>query len=514
MQADATTAVKPTGDGTLVLDGYGIRVTVERRHLVVSDGVGRQRRSGRFARATSQLRRLIILGHSGYLTLEALRWLADVGVSVAQIDLDGRVVMATGVRRLNEAKLRRAAALAAGTPKGAAIGRWMVEQKLGGQEGLLSNRFGISNQSRVAFDRAHAELQSAAGPRDLLQVEAIAAIAYWSQWDAVSVNFIQKDLARVPNHWLTFSGRASPLTGTSRRAGNPANAILNYLYAVLEAESAIALWALGLDPGLGIIHADQSSRLSMACDVMEAVRSEVDGFLLDYLAKRRFAFSDFVERPDGTCRVSIGIARELALTSGYWTNAVAPIVEGVADLMMGHSARPLPKPLTSERRVTAGGATRRPATRAIRIRVPKICPECGEPTKPTATYCTTCQVERRELSLERLAVSGSEARAELRARGALLTDWGRAALAQHLQKTTAAVEHWDKQHGAADVTDYWRNVYPQLTEVPIRQLAKKSGLSVSYCSSIRRGLVVPHQRHWRRLTHLDSAQVTMESMRS
>src|ERR1700680_3459973 len=130
MQAEATTAVKPTKDGTLVLDGYGISVRVERRHLVVSDGVGRQRRSGRFARATSQLKRVVILGHSGCVTLEALRWLSDVGVSVAQIDLDGRVVIATGVRRLNEARLRRAVALAAGTPAGAAIGRWIVEQKL------------------------------------------------------------------------------------------------------------------------------------------------------------------------------------------------------------------------------------------------------------------------------------------------------------------------------------------------------------------------------------------------
>jgi CRISPR-associated endonuclease Cas1 len=496
MQVEAITAVKPTGDGTLVLDGYGILVSVERRHLLVSDGIGRQRRSGRFARATSQLKRLVILGHSGCVTLEALRWLSDVGVSVSQIDLDGRVVMATGVRRLNEAKLRRAAALAAGTSTGAAIGRWIVEQKLRGQEGLLTARFGISDRSRVAFARARAELESAASPRDLLQVEAIAAIAYWSQWDSVPVNFIQKDLARVPNNWLTFSGRASPITGAPRRAGNPANAILNYLYAILEAESAIALWALGLDPGLGVIHADQSSRLSLACDVMEAARPEVDGFLLDYLTKRRFSFNDFVERSDGTCRVSIGIARELALTSGYWTSAVAPIVEAVADLMMGDGVRSLPKPLTAERRVKAGDPTRQPAKRAIRIRAPQFCPECGELTESTAVYCARCQPVRREVALDRLAESGSRARAALRGEGPLITDWGRAALRRHLQENVAAIAKWDTENGRADIETYWRDVFPKLRVVSVRKLAKASGLSISYCSSIRRGLRVPHARHW------------------
>jgi CRISPR/Cas system-associated endonuclease Cas1 len=32
--------------------------------------------------------------------------------------------------------------------------------------------------------------------------------------------------------------------------------MLNYLYAVLESEARLAASALGLDPGLGVMHAD------------------------------------------------------------------------------------------------------------------------------------------------------------------------------------------------------------------------------------------------------------------
>jgi CRISPR/Cas system-associated endonuclease Cas1 len=45
--------------------------------------------------------------------------------------------------------------------------------------------------------------------------------------------------------------------------------MLNYLYAVLESETRLACAALGLDPGLGVLHVDAQCRDSLAFDVME-----------------------------------------------------------------------------------------------------------------------------------------------------------------------------------------------------------------------------------------------------
>ena len=39
-------------------------------------------------------------------------------------------------------------------------------------------------------------------------------------------------------------------------AVNPPNAVLNYLYAVLESDASLAANELGLDPGLGVLHRD------------------------------------------------------------------------------------------------------------------------------------------------------------------------------------------------------------------------------------------------------------------
>jgi CRISPR-associated protein Cas1 len=78
-------------------------------------------------------------------------------------------------------------------------------------------------------------------------------------------------------------------------AANPANAVLNYLYALLESEATLAARTVGLDPGLGVMHADQVRRDSLAADLMEPIRPRVDAYAFDLLTKRPFAARDFHE---------------------------------------------------------------------------------------------------------------------------------------------------------------------------------------------------------------------------
>lgn len=43
--------------------------------------------------------------------------------------------------------------------------------------------------------------------------------------------------------------------------------------------------------------------------------------------------------------------------------------------------------------------------------------------------------------------------------------------------------------------EFRRRILPNLKTVPIEKMARGTGLSVRYCSLIRRGLYVPHPRH-------------------
>jgi CRISPR/Cas system-associated endonuclease Cas1 len=60
--------------------------------------------------------------------------------------------------------------------------------------------------------------------------------------------------------------------GTARNATDPINALLNLSYRLVEAEGHLATLALGLDPGMGILHADLKGRASLVLDLIEAVR--------------------------------------------------------------------------------------------------------------------------------------------------------------------------------------------------------------------------------------------------
>jgi CRISPR/Cas system-associated endonuclease Cas1 len=106
----------------------------------------------------------------------------------------------------------------------------------------------------------------------VLSIEASAALAYWSAWSNLEIQYPRIDLRRVPDHWQTFGARVSPLTGSPRLAVNPPNAILNYLYAILESEARLAAAELGLDPGLGVLHRDTPNRDSLGCDLVEPIR--------------------------------------------------------------------------------------------------------------------------------------------------------------------------------------------------------------------------------------------------
>src|ERR1017187_8570902 len=100
--------------------------------------------------------------------------------------------------------------------------------------------------------------------------------------------------------------------------------------ASLLVSRTIAAAALGLDPGLGVLHVDTPARDSLACDLMEPVRSQVDAYLLDWITRQPLRLEWFFEQRDGNCRLAGSFAVRLSETAPIWGRAVAPIAEWVA----------------------------------------------------------------------------------------------------------------------------------------------------------------------------------------
>ena len=365
-------------NGLLVLSGYGIRIAARRGHLVLEDGIGRDRRIGRLSRATCRLKRLVVLGHTGFVSFEALRWMFDLGVAFVQIDRDGNVLMASGRRGLDNARLRRAQAVATTNGGAMSVARYLVSVKLAKQQSV-AQRLTNHASAIASISRLIDKVSTASTASELRVIEARAADVYWDLWRPISVAFNQRDINTVPVQWNSFGSRSSPITGRPRLAANPANAVLNYLYAVAEAESSIALLAMGLDPGLGVYHMDQEARDSLACDVMEAVRPDVDAYLLDLISHRRFAAREFFETRKGVCRMMPALSATLIGAAPQFARMVAPVVEEVARMLTSASASKasLPTPLTQINRAMGRWESGWRGAAVSKSRSAKLCVQCG-----------------------------------------------------------------------------------------------------------------------------------------
>lgn len=484
--------------GVVTLYGHGVAVYVKRGHLVLKDGIGGERRNARFARVRHGLRRLVLIGSDGFVSLAALRWLADQDAALIMLERDGSVLATTGPVRPSDARLRRAQSLAHHSGAALQIARELIGQKLVGQEQLARDMLRNSSVA-AAIASARSLIATAETIEAVRRYEAQAAQSYWSAWSEIPINFPRNDFRRAPDHWRCFGTRKSPLTGSPRLAVNPPNAILNYLYAILESEARLAASALGLDPGIGFLHVDTDARDSLAWDLMEPIRPKVDAYLLNWIIQGPLRREWFFEERDGNCRLMGSFAVRLSETAPTWGRAVAPIAELVSRTLWAKRSRPYRQSvpatrLTESHRRQARGEPVSPSI-ADAPKPPKACRICGASVKASDNYCAECAVT---VTRESLIIAARQGR-----------------IISHSREAESRRSETQRRHHAAerawrpsDLPDwlnekaYQEKIQPRLAELTVPAISKMLAISGPYATDIRAGRRRPHPRHWLALAQI------------
>jgi len=302
-----------------------------------------------------------------------------------------------------------------------------------------------------------------------------------------------------PPHWVSFGARESQISGSPRLAINPPNAILNYLYAVLEAEARLAAAALGLDPGLGFLHVDTPGRDSLACDLMEPVRPLIDAYVIDWITREPLRREWFFEQRNGNCRLMATLAQQLSETAPNWARAVAPFAEWVAGVLWRTtktSARQQSAPtrLTHRHRSEGRGHEYEPTIKAAPV-PQKICRTCGADILPTSTICENCH---RAVAREQMI--------DIARAGRILAQSAEAQLRRGNanRKHMIAVNRWKPTDNPSWLNEemFQTRIYPRLAEYSARTIASALGISEVYAANIRAGRHRPHPRHWQTLAKL------------
>jgi CRISPR-associated protein Cas1 len=498
--------------GVCVVDGCGVSIAVRNGHLLVEDGLGRHRRLRRFNRATSDLRRLVILADTGMVTLDALAWCRATGVAVVAIDaFRGEVTLSTVANTVDDGRLRRQQSLAATNGVGARITADLLRAKLAGQASVMGEVFADPDTASTLAGLYEA-LSDTDDLNELRQVEATAAAAYFGAWAGrpeTMTRFAERDRRSLPAHWQEpFTSRRSPVSRTSaRRAATPLNCLINYTVALAMSECRIGALIAGLDVGVGLLHADVKSTDSLVYDLVEPVRPEIERFCLELVASRVFHRGDFLEQPDGSLLLGPKLRADLTTTLPRWAEAAGPVVERVAHALADASDRPIPKstPITSRQRIAvakAASAPRRkprtspPTPRLKRVRQPALplarrCQGCGaDLAHHQRTWCATCWPMQRKAA----GLSGS-ARAQLKnaedagRRGASVREGKAAAKAARLRALGFNLDDWPA-------------IQDGLAAVSARSIREATGLSIPWVTRLRAGKAVPNARHWPALAEL------------
>ena len=207
---------------------------------------------------------------------------------------------------------------------------------------------------------------------------------------------------------------------------------------------------------------------------------------------------------DGTCRLMPRLVERLAETSRTWQTEAQSIAEWYAQAVCSSSRKALRGPGTRlthrswfESRSLSQKKQPKPAERQ------NACKTCGGVISRRTTYCTSCADLARSEALKqisdvgRVAAHSRDAQASRRANSS---------------RNNQALLAWDASEIPEWLTRefYANQIQPRLRGYSRPVISEKLAVALNYAGSIRKGAVVPHQRHWKPLADLVGVAETKE----
>ncbi|NRT58045.1 CRISPR-associated endonuclease Cas1 [Sphaerotilus uruguayifluvii] len=294
--------------------------------------------------------RCVIHGQQTRLDSGVLLRLAEAGASTVLLSprTGRRVAIVLGPAH-NEAAVRLAQAQRVMDPGWCvAWARAVVQAKLDRQARTLARWRQARPDARQALTRAErglAAARTALAALDPAAAPGFEALATLRGLEGQAARAHFAGLAAVLPPALGFAGR------NRRPPRDPVNACLSLGYTLLHAEAVSATQAAGLDPLLGFYHRPAFGRESLASDLIEPLRAEVDAWVAALLRDRTLREDHFTlpEAPGGACL--LGKAGRQIFYARWAGEAVRPLrrwlrwrsaalarvlrAQGLADLALG-----------------------------------------------------------------------------------------------------------------------------------------------------------------------------------
>ena len=281
----------------LLIHGFGTSIYVEKRKLMIHSKL--EVKKEEFYPHKIAYDGIVIDGHTGNITFEAMRWLMKHNINLTLLNWNGEILANTVPEQPKSGKLRikqyqKYLDSEARFEIASNIVQAKIEQSLNLLD-ELSKYHEIEDVVKIKRlslkDRTlqiHKNLEKqgiSKSIRQLMTYEGQIAESYLG---------VMVEIFNKLNPEFHFTGRKDKTNSRNYNASDEINALLNYGYSILESEVRKTINSVGLDSSIGFLHEINQSHTPLVYDLQELFRWVIDLSVVQLLEENKFKKSDFI----------------------------------------------------------------------------------------------------------------------------------------------------------------------------------------------------------------------------
>ncbi|MFA6462033.1 MAG: CRISPR-associated endonuclease Cas1 [Candidatus Woesearchaeota archaeon] len=277
----------------LLLDGYGISIKIDNSKIHIKNGTdkaGKNNEEYIFSPKRIDVNHIVIYGRSGNISIDAIRWLIKHNVQISILNWEGKLLTTMLPPESVQVKTKFAQYQAFSDPqKRMDLARKFLEAKFERTKETLDWLKLRYPELRTDFSKELPYFRKAKTIKNLMITEGRIASFYWQELRKIvpkKYEFTTREFQKRP--W---------------GAGDTVNCLLNYGYAILEAECLKAINTAGLDTHIGFLHEANLGKNSLAYDLQEPFRFLIDLVVISLIENDIMEKKDFIRTENYNLRL-------------------------------------------------------------------------------------------------------------------------------------------------------------------------------------------------------------------
>ena len=300
----------------LLITGFGTSINVDKRKLIITNRLKDTKLE--FYPHKINHDGIIIDGHTGNITFEAMRWLSKHNINLTLLNWNGQLLANVMPEQPKSGKLRiKQYQKYLDSTDRFEIALKIVQTKVEHSLNMLEEL------SRFYESVDFVKIRKSAEKEDLFLLgimknsekqDISKSIKQLMTYEGRIARIYHENLTTIFNQLspeFNFTGRKNKTNSRNYNASDEINALLNYGYAILESEIRKAINGIGLDYSIGFLHEINQSHTPLVYDLQELFRWIIDLSVIELLEEKKIKKSDFIITENYHTRLGESVAKLL-----------------------------------------------------------------------------------------------------------------------------------------------------------------------------------------------------------